>query len=378
MTATQAQAAANRATAEKQDCGPEDAIDAETDDLAGSGAAAQQQAKQIGTAWEQPNAELLQSESDGISLAEHAADVAQGCQRRDHKHDSLAAAEILIMEDAAELTCDRAAVILRQLSCECQAAESRARRPEASCSISAADEEQQHAALNQVETDCRSAACRTDAKSSAAALVVPARAQMLLDQPDRPGEQVMLLDKAETTDGGHAEQVLEVQQGQINVSGSNVHAAGVPREPGSAMPLPRGHASISRHKSSASLSAATWQANPGRGVSHDTASPSMEQGLDSPPAFADQAPSQQAMPSSSFLQRLQMSKHAAAGGLNATQHQAEDSRQGEQLTCAVHLAFQASLALLDSGLVLLCLHGMQSFSNTGAVRQGAARFGNLL
>ena len=339
MTATQAQAAATPAAAEQQDPGSADATHAETDESIGSSAAAaQQRANQISIVEEQPNAELLQSECDGASRAEHAADVAERCQNRDYEHDSLAGANILMIEDAAELTCDRAAVILRQLSCECQAAGSCALKPGATCGTSAADEEQQHAALNQVEVDCRSAACRT--KASAAALLLPAGAQLLLDKADRPEEEVMLLDQAERTAERPEEQVVEVQQGQSNASGSEVHAAGVQRDSGRALPSPGCHTSTSSHTPCASLSGATWQAHPGRGVTCDTVSTSMEQGSDSPAASTAQAPPQQGVSSSSFLQRLQMSKRADPSGLNVTYHQAKD-RQGEQLSCVCLLACQS-------------------------------------
>ena len=324
MTATQAQAAANPATAEQQDSASADATDAETDNFTGCSAAALQQANQISAIQEQSNAELLQSECDGISSAEHAA---KGRQRKDNEHDSLAGAEILMIEDAAELTCDRAAVILRQLSCECRAADSCVSKPEASCSTSAAHEEQQHAAQNQLEADYQSAGCRTDAKASAVALLLPARAQVLLNTPDSPEDQVLLLDKAET------------------MTDSAFHAAGVQWDSDRALASPGGHSSTSRDMSSASLSAATWELNSGRGVSHDTVShetacPSMEQGLDGPAASAAaQAPAQRGVPSSSFLQRLQMSKYAAASGSGAASPQAEDSRQGKQLSSAVQLPY---------------------------------------
>ena len=372
MTATQAQAAANPATAEQQDPASEDVTDAETDGVTGSSAAAQQQAYQISTVPEQPNAELLQSECDGISRGEHAA---EGCQGRGNEHDSLAGAEILIIENAAELTCDRAAVILRQLSSECQAAESCARKPEATCSTSAADEEQQYAALNQMEADCQSAACRTDAKASAAALLLPAGAQLLPDKADRPEEEVpeVLLDQAERRAERPEEQVSELHQGQTSVSGSAVHAAGVHRDLGRALSLQGGHASTSREVSSASLGAGPWQANPGRGVSHDAVCPSREQGSDCPASSSGQPPAQQGVSSSSFLQRLQMSKHAAASSLNATYHQAEDSRQGEQL-----LRLYAGLPVMNKsakGLVLLCLRCKLSSSKTGTYTAGCSGFG---
>ena len=316
MTASQAQAAANPAAADQQDSGSEDVVDAESDDFTGSGAAPQQLAMQISNVQEQLNAVLLQHAPDGISRVERAADVAGGCHRRDNEHDSLADAEMLIIEDAAELTCDRAAVILRQLSCKCQAAESVAHKPEATCNTSAADEQLQRTSQNQVEPDCKPAACRTDAKVSAMALLLP-----------------------ETVAEGPEEKVTELQQGHANVSDSAIHAAGVQRDAGRLLPSPGGHASTSRDIPSASSIAATYQANSGRDVSHDAACPSMQQGFDDPPSSAARAPSQQGVSNSSFLQRLQMSKDAAASGLNATHLQAEDSRQGEQRTYAVHLAF---------------------------------------
>ena len=353
MTATQAQAAADPAAAEHQISGSADATHADTDTVTGSHAEPQQQAIQTSTE-EQPNVRLLLSESEDVIRAEYATD---GYQMGSSEHDSLAGADSLIIEDAGELTSDQAAVILRQLSCECQAAESCARSSDAICSTPAADQEQQYITLHQVEAgaDCQSAACRTGATSAAAALPVPARAETQLDEAetaaaDRPEEQVLLLEHAGTVANTLAEQASEVQQGQPSISGNAVHAAGVQRDSGWALALPGGRSSSSIATSSAGLATASQQASPGRHVSHDAVCASMEQRHDLSAASTAHA----GVFSSSFLQRLQMSKPAAATSSNATSHQVEDSRQGEQLSCTCSLVCPSSVNLQTPALVLLC------------------------
>lgn len=356
MTATEAQAAADP---EHQVSRSADATHADTDKAT---AEHQRQANQT-TTEEQPDAGLLHTESEGVIRAEYAAD--GGYQTGSSKHDSLAGADSLIIEDAGELTCDQAAVILRQLSCECQAAESCARNAEAICSTSAADQEQKYITLHQVEAeaDCQSAACRTGAMSAAAALPLPAWAESQQNEAetaaaDRPEEQVLLLEPAGTVANTLAEQASEVQQGQPSISGSAVHAAaGVERDSGSALTLPGGQSSSSIATSSAGLDAASQQASPGRHVSHDAVCANMEQhGHDRPAASAAQA----GVFSSSFLQRLQMSKPAAATGSNATSHQGEDSRQGEQplCTCLLVLSIISKPADSCACAALLTVHAV--------------------
>lgn len=380
MTATLTQAAANPASAAPQDPG---SADADMDELTSSSAAAQQHIGQTSTFRGKPNAAELQSEFESVEAA-HAVDVAGGSQWLDNEHDNVTSAEILTIEDAAELTCHRAAVILRQLSCECQAAGSCARRSEANCSSSAADQEQQHVILHQGEADRQSAVRRTDGKSSAAALLSDAMPQMLLSKAAVGGEseeQQMLLEKAEIVAEQPEEQLIVLQQGQASISGSAVHAAGVQWGSGRALRLPGGYSSTSREMSSASLTANTWEEKPGRHVSRDTACPSMEQGLDCPAASAAQVPAQQGGSSSSFLQRLQMSKHAASGS-SAASHQAKNSRQGEHPFQCCSLGLLIIIKVPNSGLELLCLHCMcvlviYQYSNNAACEAGCRTFSKV-
>lgn len=344
MTETQAQAAA-----EQQSCGSADATHADTDAATDYHAEAQQQAIHISTE-EQPNADLMHGEPEDVIRVEHVAD--GGYQIGSSEHDSLAGADSLIIEDAGELTCDQAAVILMQLSCECQAAGSCARIAEATCSTSAADQEQQYVTLHQVEAeaDCQSAACRTGATSAAAALPVPARAEKQLNEAetaaaDRPEEQVMLLEHGGTVADTPVEQALEVQQRQPSVSGNALYAAGMQRDSGCALSLPGGQSSTSMQTSGAGLAA-----TPGRHVSHDAVCSSMERAHEHSAASTTQP----GVFGSSFLQRLQMSKAAGTTGSIAPSPQGEDSRQGEQLLCTCSLVCPTLVNLQTSALVLLC------------------------
>lgn len=346
MTETQAQAAA-----EQQSCGSAYATHADTDAATASRAEATQQGIQTSTE-EQPDVPLLRSESESVIRAEYAAD--GGYKMGSSQRDSLAGADSLIIADAGELTCDQAAVILRQLSCECQAAESCARNAEAICSTSAVDQEQQYITLHQVEAeaDCQSAACRTGAASAAAALPLPAWAESQQNEAetaaaDRP-EHVLLLEHAGTVANTLAEQASEVQQGQPSISGSALHAAEVQRDSGWALTLPGGQSSSSTATPSAGLAAASQQAAPGRHVSHDAVCPSMARGHDHSAAATTQA----GVFNSSFLQRLQLSKSAAADGSKAPSRQTEHSRQGEQLLCTCPWFCPSS--------VTAHLHGRQS------------------
>lgn len=344
MTATQAQAAADPAAAEHQVSESADATHGDTDTATGSHAEAQQQAIQTSTE-EQPDAVLLHGED--VIRAAHAAD--GGYQMGSSEHDSLAGTDSLIIQDAGELTCDQAAVILRQLSCECQAADSCARHAEAICSTSAADQEQQCITLHQqeAEADCQSAACRTGATSAAAALPVPARAETQLD-------------KAGTVADTPAEQATEVQHGQPSIPGNAVHAAGVQRDSSWASHLPGGPSSSSIETSSVGFVAVSQQANAGRHVSHDAVCSTMEPGHHCSAASA----AQPGMFSSSFLQRLQMSKPAAAISSNVPSRQVEDSRLGEQPLCTCTLVCPTLSNLQTSALARLLLTVHRSHSAT--------------
>ena len=309
MTATQAQAA-NPAAAEHQDVTSADATDAEPASSSPV-AEAQRHADQTSIVQDQPNAALLQSGPDSALRGEQAADVVQGVQSGDDDHDGLADTQILMIEDAAELTCDRAALILRQLSCECEAAESCARKCEATGTTSVAEQEQQALdASKQVEANHQSAACIPDAEVAGTAV----QTGMILS----PAMAHTRLDEAEAVAEGPDGKGSGVQ-GQPSTAGN---AAGVQRGSDGALPSPQGRSPTSI------LNAASLQATPVRDALRDAACTGMEQRVGHPPASTTQAPLQQGVPS--FLQRLQMSKHAGISGPDVTPHHFEDRRQSKQ------------------------------------------------
>ena len=122
MTEEQAQAASDPAAAERQD-----AESADSFHVSGMGMISDGALQQDGV-----NAEMAQPAVSPIRVQDQCADVSQASQSvasaEPHsqgtvRDETLDSAEMLIIEDAAELTCDQAAVILRQLAHECQAAE---------------------------------------------------------------------------------------------------------------------------------------------------------------------------------------------------------------------------------------------------------------
>lgn len=307
MTARQAQAASNPASAEHQDAAPTDATHAESASTGPSVEAQHQEAPITSTVQEQPSAALSQGETAcGVTTANPRAD---GGGWGDG-YDSLAGAEVLIIEDAAELTCDRAAVILRQLSCEREAAESYRELGSGSSTSVAVQEQEMHTPPYQAKADYPAAASSTDAESAGPLLL--------------PG----LLHNAGTVAGQADGQVSE-PQGQLSTSGNLFDACGVKRDSGIVWPSPKGQSSSNGiQASSACLDAARLQA--GSNALQTTSCPSMQLGPDQSAASTMQAASQQGAPCSSFLQRLLISKHTAGSGFHAAAEQSEERKHGEQ------------------------------------------------
>lgn len=310
MTATQAQAASSPAAAEHDTSA--DATHADTA-TTGTGAGAQQDAHLTSTVAEQPSAALSHGESCGVFTADPDADSGGGWE---DNNDTLVGTEGLIIEDAAKLTCDRAAAILRQLSCECDAAKS-CHSLEAACSTSVAEQEQQtHVPLNQAEADHPVAVCRTESAVAAVTAGIPLSPETLLDNAESVAER--------------AGQV-PAPQGQPSTSGSAVDAAGVKGDSGIGWPVPDSQSSGSIDTSSACLNTSSLQAGTGSDASQDAACPSMQPRSDQSAASSMQAASQQGTPISSFLRRLQMSQHLDVSGSHAASHQSEERTAGEQL-----------------------------------------------
>lgn len=328
MTATQAQAASSHPAADHQDV--------THDDTASIGSSeAQQDAHLTSTVQEQPSAAALQAKPCGVTTADLG--VGEGWV---NDYDSLAATDVLIIEDAAELTSDRAAVILRQLSCECQAVDNR-HKSDAACSPFIAEQEQQtHVPEHQAKADCPVASCSNDATSAVAAVTagtLPSSA--------------ILLDSAEVVAEGAGEH-MSGSHGRLSTPSSAFGAAGVDSDAGRGLPPPDGQTSSSNKFPSACLNAASLQATGGRDALQDVVCSSMELGPDQSPASTTQpAAPQQGASGSSFLQRLQMSKHADVSGSLAASHQSEERRHGEQPGCT---PCQSSPNLGTSGLCQQC------------------------
>lgn len=264
---------------------------------------------------------VQQEQCEGALQAAEVVNTAEGSGQDRFKDSALVDAEVLIIEDAAQLTCDRAAVILRQLSYECQAAVDYAYNSlDTPLDSLAADNAQLPAYdMQHLESDLQAKACHINATSAdcAAAAVadevgVPGRAQMQDIDLNCPHAR-MAGWSLQISTPGNATDVTGWQADQHGILPSHFAPAGT------------GQAAVSLQHPTAGLDTASSTV-PGRDAGHTVEQLELAQAVSQSAVSASQSTSKQG---SSFLKRLQMSKHASVSGCDAAPHQPEDTRPGD-------------------------------------------------
>ena len=316
MTEEQAQAASTLPAANAAESHAESALSSLADAVCMSlTVAAQQEPFQTDAIGDGDLAAQLQEQPDGSEQAAEAVDPAEGSAHGGVKDSALADAETLIIEDAAKLTCHRAAVILRQLSYECHAAvdgtyNSSCAPPESS----AADDAQLPAYdMQHLESDFQAEACHiigASADSPAAAVAVE-------------------VDQMQEADSICRDACMARSSMQTSTSGRAIPAAGWQADQHRAVPSrfawSGGGEAVSLHNSTAGLDTDSLQAGPGRDAGQKAEQPGLAQEVAQSAIPASRSTSKQG---SSFLQRLQMSKQASKSGRDAALDHHEDQRPG--------------------------------------------------
>ena len=251
----------------------------------------------------------------------------------DSKSADMLKPEILIIEDAAELTSDRAALILRQLSFECQTAEGYASCSGNLCqaSQSAASPHHPDDAPQQPLVTCQSVpqganATLPEARNAAGMEEMleppPAQAQDSVSALLNRGKPVECSGTSEHA--AHADCKLD----SLDTAGSGLLASA--SKPNS---VPKAGVSEAPAQAMAELASVSSAAASTSG--RDVGQCEVEVALSSPACSVGEAESKQAVAGSAFLQRLQMSKHVAIRGSEEAALQGHiDTEQGEHAVSA--------------------------------------------